>query len=245
MYSFYAEHYDEGQTRFSLLMHDYLLDILRRHELTGSRMVDLACGTGTLAVLMAEAGWDVLGIDRSTEMLAGAQRKLRSFRGSGAARFRRGDIRELSVQEPVQLVTCFYDSLNYLLQEEDLQAVFQATAAALAPGGLLIFDMNTIFFLEHIWGDVEVEEREGYLHVMQSHFEAGNNTSTLVLTGFVQEADTLYRRFDEVHVERGYAIETVNGLLRGAGLTVEATYDCFDTQPPQQQSHRVLWVARR
>jgi SAM-dependent methyltransferase len=245
MFSFYAEHYDEGQTRFSLLMYDYLRDILRRHELEGERMVDLACGTGTMAVLMAEAGWDVLGIDRSAEMLAVAQRKLRGFRGSGAARFRRADMRELRVDAPVQLATCFYDSLNYLLDEQDLLAVFEAVAAALAPGGLWIFDMNTIYFLEHIWGDVEVEEREGYLHVMQSHYEARDNTSTLVLTGFVQEEETLYRRFDEVHVERGYAIATVNPLLERAGLQVEAAYDCFDTQPPQPQSHRVLWVARR
>jgi ubiquinone/menaquinone biosynthesis C-methylase UbiE len=245
MYSFYAEHYDEGQIRFSLLMYDYLLDMLKRHVPPGQEMIDLACGTGTLTVLMAEAGWHALGIDRSQEMLAVAQRKLRGFRGEGSVRFRRGDIRERHTDQPVDLVTCFYDSLNYLLQEEDLLAVFRLVEASLRPGGLWIFDMNTIYFLEHIWGEVEVEEREGYLHVMQSHFEAQDNTSTLVLTGFVQETETLYRRFDEIHVERGYDLGVINRLLVEAGLTVEGIYDCFDTQPPQPKSHRVLWVARK
>lgn len=255
MYTHYAEYYDAGQMRFSILMFAYLQELLRSHPIVEDerssaetpqprRMIDLACGTGTLALMMAEEGWDVLGIDRSADMLRMAQRKTRRFRGPGSVRFRRADMRDFAVDAPAGLVTCFYDSLNYIQEEDELLNIFANVKRSLTPGGLWIFDMNTPYFLEHIWSEVEVEEREGYLQVMQSHFDANRCTSTLVLTGFSRTNDDRYSRFDEVHVERGYPVETINDLLVQAGFVVEATYDCFTSSPPHPESHRIAWVAR-
>jgi hypothetical protein len=143
------------------------------------------------------------------------------------------------------LVTCTYDSLNYLLAEEDLGRCFAAAARALAPGGLLYADMNTRHFLEHDWPACEVDERPGFVQVSQSRFDPAAATSTMRLTGFAGDDERGYRRFDEVHVERAYSPETVAALLRGAGLRVEAAYECFTFQPHHPRSQRIAWVARK
>ncbi len=246
MYTDYARHYDEGQFHFSVLMYDYLQDVLKLHAPPGRSLVDLACGTGTLALLLADSGWDVLGIDAARGMLREAQRKARHSAGiQRSLRFRRADMRDWSVAEPVDVVTCCYDSLNYLLEEADLQATFAAVWAALKPGGVWIFDINTPYFLEHVWQPVEVEERDDYAHVMQTTFHPERCLSTLSLTGFARQPDGRYARFIEHHAERGYAEPTLRRLLTSVGFTIEALYECFIFTDPAPDSHRWLWVCRK
>ncbi len=154
-------------------------------------------------------------------------------------------MREWAVTTPVAVVTCCYDSLNYLLAEADLQATFGCVAAALQNDGLWIFDINTPYFLAHVWQPVEVEERDGYAHVMQTTFDAEHCLSTLTLSGFGRRDDGLYDRFIEHHAERGYAEATLRGLLAVAGFAVEALYECFVFTDPTPISHRWLWVCRK
>lgn len=246
MYTDYARHYDEGQLHFSVLMYEYVREVLDRHPLSGRTLVDLACGTGTLALLLADSGWDVLGIDGSRAMLREAQRKARGSAGRDRSlRFRRADMREWAVAAPVDVVTCCYDSLNYLLTEADVHATFACAWAALQNNGLWIFDINTPYFLEHVWQPVEVEERDGYAHVMQTTFETERCLSALTLSGFVRRDDGLYDRFLEHHAERGYAEATLRRLLTAAGFVVEALYECFVFTDPTPTSHRWLWVCRK
>jgi hypothetical protein len=143
------------------------------------------------------------------------------------------------------LVTCTYDSLNYLLDTDDLAACFTEVAGALAPGGLFIADMNTRHFLEHDWRTCEVLEQPGFVQITQSHFAPETACSTMVLTGFVGDDERGYNRFDEVHVERAYPAEVIAGYLAAAGLRVEAAYDCFTFQPLDDRSQRIAWVARK
>jgi SAM-dependent methyltransferase len=143
------------------------------------------------------------------------------------------------------LATCTYDSLNYLLHEDDLAACLRDIAHVLAPGGLFVADMNTQHFLEHDWGTCEVHEQAGYVQVSQSHYNPQQVTSTMRLTGFVGDDEQGYARFDETHVERAYPLNTVAGLLERAGLSIEAVYDCFTFHAPYPTTQRVAWVARR
>src|SRR5262245_12685782 len=143
------------------------------------------------------------------------------------------------------LVTCTYDSLNYLLSEDDLASCFVGVAAALRPGGVFFADMNTRHFLEHDWGICEVLERPGFVQVTQSHFDPSNACSTMVLTGFAGDDERGYQRFDETHIERAYAPEIVSDLFEAAKLKREAAYDCFTFQPAHDRSQRIAWVARK
>lgn len=259
IYHSYAPFYDgSGQIRFAVLIGQYILgDILQRHSTVGKRALDMACGTGTLALILADAGWEVVGVDRSPAMLSIARTRAASANQDAHPRFVQADMRHLWHADTLadgttalqrgafHLVTCTYDSLNYLLTEEDLAACFAAAAAALAPGGLFIGDMNTRFFLEFDWGDVEIIERDSFIQLSRSRFDPATACSTMHLTGFAGNDDIGYQRFDEVHIERAYEPEVVTDLLSRAGLTVEAAYDCFTTLPVSERTQRIAWVARK
>jgi ubiquinone/menaquinone biosynthesis C-methylase UbiE len=250
IYGRYAALYDiSGQTRFSVLMHTYLDEVLQRHPLVaGRRVLDIACGTGMLALLLADAGWKVTGLDASAEMLAQARGRLAALQEAGQVALVQGDMRALPELLPAaayDLVTCTYDSLNYLLHEDDLAACLRGVAHVLAPGGLFVADMNTQHFLEHDWGTCEAHEQGGYVQVSQSQFDPQHFTSTMRLTGFVGDDEQGYARFDEIHVERAYPLATVAALLEQAGLHIEAVYDCFTFHAPYPAAQRVAWVARR
>jgi ubiquinone/menaquinone biosynthesis C-methylase UbiE len=245
-YQRYAPAYDaSGQVRFALLVHIYLRELLTRHPAPGRRALDLACGTGTLAMLLAESGWTVTGLDRSAAMLAQAAAKL----PAGAdVRLIQADMRCPGPELPeayFDLATCTYDSLNYMTSEEDLAACFRAAAAALVPDGLYIADMNTHHFLEFEWGECAVREQDGYVQIERSRFIAETTSNVMLLTGFVGDDEAGYARFDERHVERAYPPELVGALLTAAGLRVEAAYDSFTLSPPGPRAQRIFWVARK
>ena len=247
-YTNYAPFYDNsGQMRFAVLTSYYLSDLLAHHPVGGKRALDLACGTGTLAILLAEEGWQVVGVDQSAAMLAVARQKT----ATDQPHFVEADLRSFMRHTDTQLqnahfdlVTCFYDSLNYLLSETDLAACFAQVALTLAPGGLFVFDLNTDYFLEHDWEPAIVLENPGFVQVQQSVFDPHTRSSTMVVTGFVGDDERGYQRFDEVHTERAYPPATISRLLAEAGLIVEAMYDCFTRQPPYPHSQRIAWLAR-
>jgi len=259
IYHSYAPFYDgSGQLRFAVLVGHYLSELLARHPVAGRRALDLACGTGSLALMLADAGWEVVGLDLAEPMLACARAKAENADLGSNVVFVQGDIRDLPTRESQRsnvgtferspgfdLVTCVYDSLNYLLTAEELAACFTGVAGALAPGGLFVADMNTRHFLEHDWGTCEALEQPGFVQVSQSHFDAATACSTMVLTGFAGDDERGYSRFDEVHVERAYAPELIADLLAAAGLRVEAAYDCFTFHPHAERSQRIAWVARK
>jgi SAM-dependent methyltransferase len=269
IYHDYAPFYDgSGQLRFAVLMGQYLDELLERHPVAGNRALDLACGTGTLALMLADAGWYVVGLDSSAAMLDQARAKAGNMAAPGRVAFVQADMRALpaSGERPAtkdqrsqietlsacvlhpasfNLATCVYDSLNYLVDQRDLAACFHSVAHMLAPGGLLIADMNTRYFLEYDWGACEVIEQAGLVQVRQTYFDPATACSTMVLSGFAGDDRRGYARFDETHVERAYAPEVVERLLRSAGLEVEATYDCFTFQPIVEQTQRIAWVARK
>jgi SAM-dependent methyltransferase len=253
IYHDYAPFYDgSGQMRFAVLVAQYLRELLTHHPVAGRRALDLACGTGTLALILADAGWDVVGLDASEPMLALAMQKAAASDVADRLAFVYGDMCDLRERADAvigrsrfDMVTCTYDSLNYLLAEADLARCFAGVASVLRPDGLFFTDMNTRRFLEHDWGTHEVLERPGLVQITQSYFDPVTVCSTMVLTGFAGDDERGYQRFDETHIERAYAPEVIAGLLAAAGLRLEAAYDCFTFQPAHEQSQRIAWVARK
>jgi SAM-dependent methyltransferase len=249
VYERYAPLYDNsGQIRFALLTADYLREVLKRHPITGRHALDLACGTGTLALLLAEEGWHVIGIDSSAAMLAQAQAKRAQAELAGSVHFIQHDMRYAADVTPAgacHLVTCTYDSLNYMLTAADLAACFAAAAHALAPGGIFVGDMNTRHFLEYDWGTCAIHEQPGYVQIERSSFDPEQALSTMLLTGFAGNDRDGYIRFDETHCERAYPTEAVDALFQSAGLMIEAHYDSFTFAAPGPKSQRIFWVARK
>ncbi|MEA3407715.1 MAG: class I SAM-dependent methyltransferase [Chloroflexota bacterium] len=244
IYQAYAPLYDlSGQTAFSQRMLPYLRRLLTCHVVDGKRMVDVACGTGTVGLGLAEDGWCVYGVDASRDMLAAARAKAQGKRAS--VTWSRQDMRAFNLPQRVHLATCLYDSMNYMLTEDDLKACFTCVFDVLLPGGLFLFDMNTIKALCEVWnGKNYVVDSDDLYVVLRSRYSRRQERSYVEVNCF-QRVGTFYRRVTEEHVEQGYPKEQINALLTEAGFAVEAAYECFSFQPPSDETLRIMWAARR
>ena len=138
----FAEVYSKyGYNEFSARVAELLPRVLTMLRVTPVQVLDLSCGEGTFAVKMAEKGYRTAGVDRSPSMLRLARREAREARVN--VRFTESDVRSLRFHEEFDLVTSWYDSLNYLLRLNDLKKAFAGAFRALRPGGFFLFDMNT------------------------------------------------------------------------------------------------------
>ncbi|MHB1354641.1 MAG: class I SAM-dependent DNA methyltransferase [Anaerolineae bacterium] len=243
IYHDYARLYDRsGQLGFSLRMIHYLEELLAIYPVKGQSMLDLACGTGTVAIALAAKGWQVQGVDGSAEMLHQAEEKTPP---DVNIRWSQQDMRSFTSAEPVSLVTCLYDSLNYLLTNDDLLSAFRHVHTALQPGGLFVFDMNTAWTLAVHWDDVTyVTDTEDLTTIMQSTYDDHRQRATVTLICFERQGDH-FTKVRERHVEQAFPLEQVATHLANAGFKMEAQYVCFTLRAANDQDERVLWVARK
>lgn len=246
LYGEFAYFYTKGPYLFSERMAELLPAVLEQFNAQPSTLLDLACGDGRFAVIMAQRGLQMTGVDLSPQMLRFARE--RAEEAGVEVTFLQQDMRYLSVQEKFDLVTCWFDSLNYLLEYEDLVRTFSSVHRALSPGGLFIFDMNTIYGLAVHWqrhpAGVEQDTEELFeIHCPDYDFE--KNVATLKITGFRKEGES-WQRIEEVHRERGYTLEQIRGALEQANLEVLACWGSLkDMTEPTLESPRVWFVTHR
>ena len=225
---------------FSTLIFPKLLATIRVHRISGSTMLDVACGTGTLAAMMARRGWEVTGIDASEGMIREA-----TARGTASGlrlTFRRQDMRELSLERPVHLATSFFDSLNHLMSGAELRETFRRIRAALLPRGWLVFDTSTERCFTTLWTKSESITTHGFTIALDNSYDAGRRTAlcnvTIVAPG---EGETV--RLEETVKERYYTQEEVAGLLAGTGFAVRESEDFNFTSNPAIGKLKTWWVA--
>ncbi len=246
IYEQYAAVYDAaGQLAFSQRMIPYLQRLLKRHPAPGTTMAEVACGTGTVAIAMASAGWRVYGIDASARMLEQARAKAAD--AGVAVQWSQQDMRSLTLPEPVHLVTCLYDSINYMLTSDDLATAFGQAYASLVPGGLYLFDMNTAAVMATMWdGETYFTETDALSVIMATDYDAQRQRTTVRVTCFERVAESgLYRKIAEQHVEQAYPEEHVATLLTDTGFEVEGSYNCFTLSAAAPTTFRIMWAARR
>lgn len=219
----------------------YICRITELYKINGKRLLDLACGTGTCAILFAKRGFEVTGVDVSPSMLAQAERKIRD--GGYRISLLRQDMRDLQVTERVNIITCLYDSLNYLLRIEDIEKTFLHAYDALEHGGAFIFDMNTEYALKVIWGtNVWYRNEGGVPSVWKNEYDAGAKIGTLYLTWTTIEDGRKEEHF-EIHRERAYSNEEIRGALDKAGFGKIAIYAHPTFQAPAEVTPRIMVVA--
>ncbi len=243
-YSRFAEVYDRvGCLSFSQHVLPYLHKLLERYHFPGKRILDLACGTGELALKLASDGFEVMGLDRSAAMLKKAKEKAR--RDGLEVNYLQGDMRDFLIPQKVDLVTCLFDSINYILRYDELESVFGNVYRALNPQGMFIFDMNTIYGLSRGWDDKKTGEDLGDLAVIWDYsWDEGIRLATLEVTVF-QKKGGVYQKFKEVHKERGYDPKSVAKALKRKGLEVLNRFRCMGFDKPRKDTQRVMWVCRK
>ena len=249
IYDRLADIYDRGGWEsYSRRIHPYLEKLLRRYRFQKKRIAELACGTGTLAIALSQQGYQVVGVDRSEAMLRVARDKARQ--ANEPVTFLRQDIRRLTLDKPVNLATCFFDSMNYLLSYGDLVKTFCRVHRALHPGGLFIFDMNTAIGLASLW-DAHDGSRElsDVAIIGSSQYDPKTMLGTIRITVFRKVTSggvsSLYERFTEIHTERAYPDDEVRAALREGRLSPLAGYDCMTFRKPNKATGRILYVAQK
>lgn len=233
-------------SRFSTRMAKRLPDVLAKFHLKPQSILDLACGEGTFAVEMAKLGYKVTGIDQSKEMLKFARRKAR--KEGVEVNFEQGDMRELAFEGDFDLVTCWFDSINYLLDLEDVEKTFSRASRALGENGAFIFDMNTIYGLEVEWQKPSCyvqQDSSTIFEVHRARYSPESHVAVLTITGFIKESQC-WKRMEEEHRERGYPLEKIRECIDNAGLTELACWDNFELMTkPDQKTGRVWFVTQK
>lgn len=217
----------------------YLIGLLKEHGVKEGLVADLGCGTGNITELLAKAGYDMIGIDNSEEMLLLAREK-----NTEDILYLLQDMRELELYGTVAAVVSICDSMNYIVGKEDLFTVFQLVNNYLDEGGVFIFDLNTEYKYKMILGDnVIAENREDKSFIWENFYYPEERINEYDLTIYTQEENGLYRRWEETHYQRAYQLEEIKELLERAGMKFIAAYDAFTKEPPREDSERIYIVA--
>ena len=221
----------------------YIRAILSEYGIEDGILLDLGCGTGKMTRLMADAGFDMIGLDASMEMLEIAREQEDGTRAKDILNLLQ-DMREFELYGTVRAVYSACDCLNYILEEEDLLRVFQLVNNYLDPQGLFIFDINTPYKYQTLLAEnTFAESREESSFIWENYYDTDSCINEYDLTIFVKEGE-LFRRFCEVHYQRCYLLETIQSLLAEAGMELVACYDGYSRQPVRQDSERITIVAR-
>lgn len=221
------------------------LEVTEEDALISERnlVLDLGCGTGTLTELLYEKGYDMIGVDSSEEMLQIAMDK--KFETQSDILYLCQDMRELDLYSTVGTVVSVCDSLNYLLMDEDVLETFRLVNNYLFPGGIFIFDFNTIYKYEEVIGDTTIaENREDCSFIWENFYSCEDHINEYDVTVFERQEDDLYRKFTETHYQRGYSLNEMKAFLEKAGLTFVTAMDEKTHEAPTETSERIYVIAR-
>lgn len=222
---------------------EFLTETLQKNGIKEGLLLDLGCGTGTMTELLAQKGYDMIGIDMSDQMLSVAMEK-REQSGYPIL-YLQQDMREFELYGTVKAVVCVCDSVNYLLEEEDILETFELVNNYLDPDGIFIFDFNTVYKYAEVIGDATIaENREDCSFIWENFYEQEDQINEYDLTIFVKEEDDRYRKFTETHYQRGYTLETMRALVEEAGMIFVDAMDAETHGPVHEQSERIYVIAR-
>ena len=215
----------------------------------GGRLLalDLGCGTGAIAVELVVRGYDVIGIDRSEDMLGQAREKaalLGIGHGAGGLALIRQDISAFELFGTVDLAVCLMDTLNHLSTALQVRRMFRLCHHYLNHGGLFLFDIATPrHFSETLGNQVFYDLSRDVSMIWKNTYDPGRQSSRAEIAVFLQGDDRRYERVDAVVREKAYPVAAVRGWLEKAGFKIEAEYGGIDCGPVTENAERVFFAA--
>ena len=244
IYNEFAKVYDAfmGDTPYEKWV-QFIKDTITQHGINPKLICDLGCGTGKMCELFAEQGIEMIGIDNSEEMLMVArenamEKELNIF-------YLLQDMSEFELYGTVDVIYSACDSINYLLEEEEVLSTFRWVNNYLEKDGLFIFDINTPYKYKEVLGDrVFAEQREDAAYIWENYYHEEEEVNEFSVSFFIQDEDGRYTRTEEVHYERAYTVQTIKSLLEEAGMELIAVYDDYTNDEYHNETIRATFVAR-
>ena len=221
---------------------DFYEQILTKENVSPRTAVDLACGTGSVALLLAEKGMQVTAVDMSEEMLCVASQKAQEQ--DLPVTFVCQPLQELRLPRGVDLAVCALDSLDYITDPADCQEAIRRIFHVLNPGGCFIFDVNTPEKLQAMDGQVFLDEDENVYCVWRGEFDRETNICSYGMDLFQRRGEIWQRSFEE-HREYAYSQEQLVGYLKAAGFTSIRVYADRKFANPAPGEQRIYIKARK
>ena len=211
----------------------------------GQKLLELACGTGALAVTLKKLGYDVTGLDLSPNMLSLANE--RAISAGVQLPLIEGDMLDLSEAGEFEVVTCFSDSICYMPDEKAVSTVFKEVSNILTPTGTFLFDVHSTYQVDEVFpGYMYNDQSEEISFLWQSYLGENKHSIEHDLTFFVYSEDTdSYERFDETHKERTYPLETYYDMLEKAGFGSVNVFTDFGDSKVEKESVRWFFACTK
>ena len=217
-------------------------EILRREGLRPRTAADLACGTGSVALLLAQRGLQVTAVDMSEEMLCVASQKAQEL--SNAPVFVCQKLQRLHLPKGVDLAVSALDSIDYILDPADCREAFKRIYRCLNPGGCFIFDVNTPEKLMAMDGQVFLDEDDDVYCIWRGEFDRQTNICTYGMDLFQRQGSAWYRS-QEIHREYAYTEKQLTGYLKDAGFTHIQVFADRKMEAPRPGEQRIFIKARK
>lgn len=220
---------------------DYLIEIAKRHNHSLGLTLDLACGTGRITRELYRRGVDVYGIDGSADMLSEAMQK--SAEEGMDILYLRQKMQKLNLYGTIDTCVCTLDSINHMVNADDVRKTFDRVGLFMNSGGLFIFDVNTVYKHRKILADnTFVIENDNVYCVWQNNYREDDIVD--ISLDFFEEENGVYYRSGESFSERAYDDVALREMLEAAGFEVEAVYGDLSFEKPLEDEQRVVYVAR-
>ena len=220
----------------------FYMELLARDGLKPRTAVDLACGTGSVAVRLAQMGMAVTAVDMSEEMLCVAAQKAAEMENRPV--FVCQKLQQLHLPRAVDLAVCALDSLDYILDPNDCKTAIARIYKALNPGGCFIFDVNTPEKLKAMDGQVFLDENEDTFCVWRGEFDEQTNICSYGMDLFQRQGELWQRSFEE-HQEYAYSQKQLIAFLKAAGFTNIQVFADRQLKAPGTGEQRIYLKARK
>lgn len=222
---------------------DYIEDIFKRNGIKPSMILDLGCGTGNFCIEMAKRGYEMIGVDLSPDMLSCARDK--SEKEGLDILYLNQDMTCFELYGTVDVVVCLMDSVNYITSKRAVKRMFKLVKNYLNPDGLFIFDINTPYKFEKIYGEnifYDISEDISYIWV--NLYDKKRKTCEFDLTFFVRHQDT-FSKHEEFHVERSYSVEEIKGMIDCSDMSLLKIYNELSFSNVTKKSKRIFFISRK
>lgn len=220
----------------------YIVNLLHNYQIEEGLVLDLGCGTGTITRFLAEQGYDMIGVDNSEDMLSVAMDKTDS---ELSILYLLQDMRDFELYGTVKAVISICDSINYITDDEDLITVFSLVNNYLDPGGIFIFDLNTVYKYETILADhTFAENQEEGSFIWENYYDEETKINEYDLTLFIKNEDDTYSKFEETHYQRAYTVDEIKRCLNESGMEFIDVFKACTFHQPEEEDERVYVIAR-
>lgn len=243
-YTGFAELYDLFMDNIEYdLWSEYVVELLKEYGISEGIVLDMGCGTGNITERLYDAGYDMIGIDNSYEMLAVAMDK-REEAGRDGILYLCQDMREFELYGTVGAVVSVCDSMNYILEYDELVTVFNLVNNYLDPGGIFIFDLKTNAYYKKLGDSTIAENRDDGSFIWENCYYEDEKINEYLLTIFAKREDYMYEKMEEFHQQRAYELSEVRRAIEEGGMEFVCAYNAFTKENVDSSNDRIYIVAK-